>query len=340
MMLLAVWGVLLALFLVIRIAAVQFTARTVGIPSARWPRAVAAVLAIFAWETASLSLLFFVPHVGNEWVMLAAVVTVQIAGAATLLRGFYGGADRGAKWPYLIVAYIAALFVPPMVILPPLSLVTESYVIPTQNMAPALSGPRVEAKCAECGRLVYFRVPNENERRFGADADSVSGYCLRCDKQYAVGSLANEIKAADRFSIEKLSEPRRWSVVAYHPPEEPGQTYVGRVIGMPGETNVLRDGFAYAGDQKLEPPAEIGEVRPSVDAFSDHPGASNPPSDQLPLWGDPAKPIKLADDEYFILGDNTKHSLDSRFFGAVKRDAIVGTASVIYWPPSRFRVFP
>jgi len=44
-------------------------------------------------------------------------------------------------------------------------------------------------------------------------------------------------------------------------------------------------------------------------------------------------------DEFFVLGDNT-HSIDSRYFGAVKRDAIVGTAALIYRPRSGFRVFP
>ena len=53
-----------------------------------------------------------------------------------------------------------------------------------------------------------------------------------------------------------------------------------------------------------------------------------------PVAGDD---VQLAEDEYFALGDNTMRSSDSRLFGAVGEDAIVGTVTSIYWPPSRWR---
>ena len=57
-------------------------------------------------------------------------------------------------------------------------------------------------------------------------------------------------------------------------------------------------------------------------------------------WGTPQQPIQLQADEYFLLGDNSSSAADCRFRGPVKRDALVGVARSIYWPPSRWRNFP
>jgi signal peptidase I len=339
MILLAIWGALVLLFLVIRTAVIHYSARAVGIAGAGWRRAAATTLAMLVTDATAIGLLFVVPHAGNELTMLAAVGSLQILCAAILLRLFYaGGTHRNSNWPFLVAAYIATLFVP-MVFPLPLRFVAESYVIPTQNMAPTLSGVRLEATCAQCGGPVYFHIADEKELAVERPDEIESGYCLHCDKYYAADALAGERRGPDRFSIEKLSRPRRWSVVAYRTPDERQYVYVGRIVGLPGETIVFRDGFAYAGDQKLEPPAEIAHVRHTATPHSDHPGVRRPRPDEHPLWGDPKKPLKLADDEYFLLGDNTLHSLDCRSFGPVKRSAIIGTAAFIYWPRDRMRVF-
>jgi signal peptidase I len=337
MILLAIWGALVVLFVLIRMAAIRYTARAIGLAEAGWRRAASATGALFVTDMASLGLLFLLPHAGNEAVMLAAVGSLQIFAAAILLQLFYGrGADAKPQWPLLVVTYIATLFIP-VALQPALWFVTNSYVIPTQNMAPTLAGVRLEAKCSKCGGPVYFHVLDEEDRQSGIRDES--GYCLHCDKYYAAGALAGERHASDRFSIEKLSRPERWSVVAYRTPEEPHPVYVGRIVGLPGETIVFRDGFAHAGDEKLEPPAEISHVHYTATPASDHPNGYRPPPGEPPVWGDPKRPMKLGDDEYFVLGDNTMHSQDSRFFGPVKRSGILGTAAVIYWPKERMRLF-
>jgi signal peptidase I len=50
-------------------------------------------------------------------------------------------------------------------------------------------------------------------------------------------------------------------------------------------------------------------------------------------------PIDLADDEYFLLGDNSRQSMDCRFFGPVKNELLVGVTRWRYWPPARWHQF-
>jgi hypothetical protein len=76
MILLAIWGALVLLFLVIRMAVIYYSARAVGIVGAGWRRAAATTLAMFVNDTASLGLLFVVPHAGNELTMLAAAASL------------------------------------------------------------------------------------------------------------------------------------------------------------------------------------------------------------------------------------------------------------------------
>lgn len=97
--------------------------------------------------------------------------------------------------------------------------------------------------------------------------------------------------------IRKLN---RYDVVDFHPPGLDGQTYIKRVIGMPGETIQIKYGSVYVDGEKLEDDLHI--------SIKDRGIARNQ--------------IQLGDDEYFVLGDNRNHANDSRYFGVVKRSRI------------------
>ena len=92
---------------------------------------------------------------------------------------------------------------------------------------------------------------------------------------------------------------------------------VKRVIGIPGDHIVIKDGCVYIDDQLLTEEYLDPEVTTSAfsDAFQD---------------------VLLADDEYYVTGDNRPYSKDSRFFGPVKKKDITGEVLIRFYPFSRF----
>jgi signal peptidase I len=111
-----------------------------------------------------------------------------------------------------------------------------------------------------------------------------------------------------------LGEPQRGDIVVFHPPGKPSDEppYIKRVIGLPGETVEIRNAHVYINGIELSEPY-INE--PCIPARCE---------DQT--W-------ELGSDEFFVMGDNRNHSSDSRAFGPVKHDTVIGEALVRYWPP-------
>lgn len=93
--------------------------------------------------------------------------------------------------------------------------------------------------------------------------------------------------------------------------EKEGEIIIKRIIGMPGDTVSIKDNTVYVNDEKIEEDYAYGET-------SDY------------------EEITLGDDEYFILGDNRPISKDSRYFGPVKEDEIIGKVIFRLWPFNKF----
>jgi len=95
--------------------------------------------------------------------------------------------------------------------------------------------------------------------------------------------------------------------------------YVKRIIGLPGEHIEIRNGQVFAN----------GEPLASKDGIS-------PINYESPLGGKQERvPITLGDDEYFVIGDNSEVSIDSRHFGPVPETNLFGKVTKIYYPISR-----
>lgn len=111
--------------------------------------------------------------------------------------------------------------------------------------------------------------------------------------------------------------PLRGQVIVFDPPVESRFPYIKRIIGLPGDIVEIKDGIVSINGTDL--------YEPYV--------ASQPPQNN-----EDSDPIILSDDEYFVLGDNRNNSSDSRSWGPIKRDDIIGKAWFVYWPPSRWGV--
>ena len=108
--------------------------------------------------------------------------------------------------------------------------------------------------------------------------------------------------------------PERGDIAVFALPRDPSQTYVKRLIGLPGDVVSERDGFVYInGAQLQEPYIKAGR--------RDH----EPPR----TWA------RIPKGYYFFMGDNRSASCDSRVWGPVPRANLIGEVFFVYWPPTR-----
>ena len=136
-------------------------------------------------------------------------------------------------------------------------------------------------------------------------------------------SMETTLYDGDNLWVDKLSyrfrDPKRYEIVVFPFKYKENTYYIKRIIGLPGETVQVKDGYVYIDGEKSD----------------EHYGNE--------LMVDPgiaAVPITLGEDEYFVLGDNRNHSSDSRVgsVGIIKREDLMGRAWVRIWPLNRLGV--
>ena len=157
-----------------------------------------------------------------------------------------------------------------------------------------------------------YRIPSSSMEPTLHCAQPASG----CEARFSDRVLAN------RF-IYHLRDPERGEIVVFQTPEAAqikcgaGGTFVKRLIGMPGETVEVRlergEGYVYVNGRKLDEPY-IDPARRSTEEFG---------------------PVKVPQESYFMMGDNRSQSCDSREWGSVPRDNLIGKVFATYWPPNR-----
>ena len=138
-------------------------------------------------------------------------------------------------------------------------------------------------------------------------------------------SMEATLHDGDNLIVDKLSyhfrEPKRFEIIVFPYRHKENTYYIKRIIGLPGETVQVKDGYVYINGEKLD---ENYGLEVMEDA------------------GIAAEPIELGEDEYFVLGDNRNHSSDSRdpSVGILHRDELIGRAWVRIWPLDSIGVVP
>ncbi|MDQ7026157.1 MAG: signal peptidase I [Anaerolineae bacterium] len=120
---------------------------------------------------------------------------------------------------------------------------------------------------------------------------------------------SGQLLLISRFHYQ-LGEPQRGDIVVFYPEFDPTQEYIKRVLGLPGETLELRDGRVYINGQLWDEPYVTEACEDSICYNS--------------IW-------QVGTGEYFVMGDNRNASRDSRSFGTIPQDAIIGKAILRYW---------
>lgn len=138
-------------------------------------------------------------------------------------------------------------------------------------------------------------------------------------------SMVPTLKVGDRLLankiIYKIRKPERGEVIIFRYPKNTSIDFVKRLIGLPGETVFINNGHVYINGVKLKKPLSITKrYYYSMGKY----GVD--------------KPFLVPKNSYFVLGDNSFVSKDSRFFGVVPQKDLIGKAWFIYWPPWRMGV--
>jgi signal peptidase I len=162
--------------------------------------------------------------------------------------------------------------------------------------------------------VLFVKVEVANPYRIPSPSMEPTLHCARpidgCRGRFSDRVVAN------RF-IYRFREPKRGEIVVFETPRTAvcGQTgtFVKRIVGLPGEVVQLRDGLLYVDGLRIDEPYIADGLR----------------GDETRSW----RPVPQ--DSYFVMGDNRIASCDSREWGTVPKDDLIGPVFLTYWPPNR-----
>jgi len=159
-------------------------------------------------------------------------------------------------------------------------------------------------------------------------------------------SMGPNVSPGDFFLDFRQQSYQRWDIVGVNVPpgmDLPFPRLCKRIVGMPGDTVEITGPALLINGNPTTLPPNVGPYFP-VDTSNTPMLDAEPMAAANGCWG---RPITLGPDEYFLLGDNNRFSLDARLWpsfgdhqpGATPRDELCGRVVAIIWPPQRWRVF-
>lgn len=209
----------------------------------------------------------------------------------------------------------------------------ESFIPPTNPMAPTLLGQHWSGKCPQCGKPTYC---TPSLKSYGPTPPPMA----ICDNFHVTKAtdISKKVHSGDRFMVAKFLTPQRWDLVAFEFPANPEELFVHRIVGFPGEEILIQDGAVWVDGERLTPPDSIHGIEYTSETPNYH---------KTNLWGSANRPALLGEDEHFVLGDFSEQALDSRWWEqgaaghnpfAVASSHIKGVVTHTFWPPNRWRI--
>ena len=134
------------------------------------------------------------------------------------------------------------------------------------------------------------------------------------------GSMRPTLIEGDKLFVNKylyrFEPPKRGDIIVFRYPKDLKKDFIKRLVAFEGETVEIRDGKIYVDGKKLDNPETFGKFY-----YYNH----DP-------YGNPDEKIKVPQGAFFVLGDNSANSQDSRFWGFVPKKNMVGKAIFRWWP--------
>lgn len=170
-------------------------------------------------------------------------------------------------------------------------------------------------------------------------------------------SMDATVRVGDHLLVDKLSyanagaisrhllpytDVKRGDIIVFRYPVDISQNYVKRVMGIPGDHIHLENKEVYLNGKKLEEPY-VQHVRPYLLPYADNFPSQPPGPDTIPEYAELERAqgmfahdvvngeLVVPEGFYFAMGDNRDDSADSRYWGLVPRDYIIGKPLVIFW---------
>lgn len=142
-------------------------------------------------------------------------------------------------------------------------------------------------------------------------------------------SMEPSLHTKEYIIVDKISyrikEPERGDIVVLIPPSNTKERYIKRIIGLPGEKMEFLNGQVLIHNDEYPTGIRIDETYLSAENI------------KTIFNGEPST-IEIPENHYYVMGDNRKHSNDSRNFGTVHERNLVGRAWIIAWPLDNFEI--
>ncbi len=136
-------------------------------------------------------------------------------------------------------------------------------------------------------------------------------------------SMVPTLRVGDRIFVNRfvydISDPGRGDLAVFVYPEDESRDFIKRIVGLPGEKIKISSGGIFIDGERVDEASRLSD-------FSYY---------NIGSFG--SGEIEIPPESYYVLGDNSANSQDSRYWGFVPRENFKGKAFFIYWPPGRIQ---